>query len=730
MIGIEKPPRKRGGFLFAEWTVCEPGSVADGRSRTRPAGNGGLLHSKCESAAIHSRMARPPAQDPAFAQAVAQHQAGRIDEAIRLYRQVVRASPGHAAAHNLLGIACHQRGDTAQAVESMRRALALKPDLPGASYNLGTMLQALRRYDEAIEQYRKALALDPGDAEAHNNLGSALNAVDRHADAAAHFEKAAALRPDFAEAHANLGNALRALERYDVAAARYQRAIALRPQFVEAYLGLGRSLEALGQNERAADVYTGLAKLRPDDAEAHMGLGNALTALGRAEEAVASYRRALALRADWPELHFNLGNAFEALRRHEDAIRHFRHAVALRPDYADAHVNLGNPLQLLNRYEEAIEHYRKALALKPELVVARTNLGTALQSLGHYDEALREYDEVVASAPGYREASYNKSLMLLSLGRLSEGWDLYDHRWDPANTTAKPRPYPQPRWDGGSVGGPLLVWGEQGLGDQILYSGLVPELEGKANPIVLEVEPRLIPLLARSFPGVQVVPLGEALYQGPVAAHTPIAGLAQHLRRSRESFPPRDRGYLVADPARASELRGRLARERELVVGLSWRSQAAVFGHSKSAQLPDFEPFLRLPGCRFVDLQYGDTRGEIAGIAERFGIAIERLPDIDNTKDIDGLAALIAACDLVVTVSNTTAHLAGALGKPTWVMAPHGNARIWYWFKSEPKSLWYLRVNVRHQDYREPWAGLAARTAAEIKAELDALRAGASAAAP
>jgi tetratricopeptide (TPR) repeat protein len=589
--------------------------------------------------------------------------------------------------HNLLGVAYHQHGDTQEAVASVRKALALKPDLPGAHYNLGAMLQALQRHDEAIEHYRKALALDPKDAQAHSNLGSALNALGRHNEAVEHFERATALKPDFAEAQVNFGNCLRALGRNDEAASCYQRALALRPQL--------------------ADV--------------HFLLGNAQLALGRHEQAIASYQRALALRADWPEVHYNLGNVFEVLKGHEEAIQHYRQALALRPTYVEAHVNLGNPLQLLNRYDEAIEHYRQALALDPNLAVARMNLAGALQALNRPGEALRELDQAISLWPSYAEAKNNKSLLLLGLGRFAEAWDLYDSRWDVGGEDKRPRPYTQRRWRGEKVDGPLLIWGEQGLGDQILYASLLPEAVERATSIVVEVEPRLVPLMARSFPRLQVVAAGGDLYRGPVAAQTSMVGLAQEFRRSWDSFRRSDQGFLTADPVRAAELRQRLVQDRPVTIGISWRSTHPIFGQSKSARLADFEPVSRLPGCRLVDLQYGETRAEREGMAGRSGMAITKLDDIDNTNDIDGLAALIAACDVVVTVSNTTAHLAGALGKPTWVMVPHGHARLWYWFKERPESPWYPRVNLRFQGHRESWESLASRTCADLEVFLGAI---------
>jgi hypothetical protein len=215
-----------------------------------------------------------------------------------------------------------------------------------------------------------------------------------------------------------------------------------------------------------------------------------------------------------------------------------------------------------------------------------------------------------------------------------------------------------------------------------------------------------------------VVALQPQLYEGRVDAQAPIGNLGKQFRSSWETFPRRRRGYLIADDKLVTALRQRVSGDGQAVVGLSWRSVNPAFGRSKSARLNDFAPVLRLPGCRFIDLQYGDTLEERQAVARDTGVDVERLDDVDNTNDIDALAALITACDVVVTVSNTTAHLAGALGKPTWVMVPYGHAGIWYWFKQKPDSPWYPHVRVRYQTNNESWGDLIASTIAEISPSL------------
>jgi Flp pilus assembly protein TadD len=477
--------------------------------------------------------------------------------------------------------------------------------------------------------------------------------------------------------------------------------------------GMGKLNEAILHYEQAI-------ALRPNFAQAQNNLGNVLQELGRRDEAILHYERALAADADYAEAHMNLGNVLAAVGRYDDAMRHFETALALKPFYADAQMNLGNLLQILNRDEDAIDRYEKALSLKPDSAEAHMNLAIALRALGRNDEATQRYEMARALKPDDAKIKHNKALSCLALGRFTEGWELYEHRWTGVEANL-PRPYSRPRWDGERVKGPLLIWGEQGLGDQILFASMIPDLLRRADNIVLEVEPRLVTLMQRSFPRVDVTPMRPELYGGPIAAHLPMGSLGKYFRRSWDAFPKLKRGYLVPDYARAKRLRQRL--DRPVVIGISWKSGNRIYGALRTIPLPDFGGLPRSPDYCFVDLQYGDTNSDRARAERHNGIRVEHLDDVDNGNDIDGLAALIAACDLVVTADNTTVHLAGALGKPTWALTPHGPGRVWYWFTRGEDSPWYPRLRVKRQQRGQSWADLIASMAGEISAFVESLRA-------
>jgi tetratricopeptide (TPR) repeat protein len=575
------------------------------------------------------------------------------------------------------------------------------------------------RIAEGIELARKSIALDPGKARTHRLLGTAFLHAGRPADALASLEQAVALAPDSAPAHGGRADALSALGQLSEAVEAYDRALALRPDSVEDWCNRGAALFELGRYEEAIGNCDRIIALAPDFAQGHFNRANALARLGRHGEAIAGYDAALAIDPRLADAHNNRANVLDVFGRPEDALLGLERALAVEPGHRGALITRARILNRLGRPAEALASADLALARSRDDFEALLARGDALTALDRFEEAVAGFEAAIAVDPQAVKAKWNKSLLCLGLGRLADGWALYEHRWAAASGLV-PRPYRQPRWNGQPLDGTLLLWSEQGLGDEILHSSMVADAATRADgAVVLEVEPRLVPLFARSFAGIEVVPQHLALYAGRVDAQAPLGGLGQYLRPDFGSFPDRPQGYLVADAVRSAELRKRLGGQAQTVIGLSWISRAPASGEAKSARLADLATLLGLPGCRFVDLQYGDTLAERSALKRELGFEVERIADIDNMHDIDGLAALITACDLVVTVSNTTAHLAGALGRPTWVLVPHGHARMWYWHRDRSDSPWYPRLAVRRQQRGQPWADLVAAVSGEVAAFIE-----------
>jgi len=314
-----------------------------------------------------------PAIQTMFGDALRHHQAGRLAEAERLYRQVLALDARHADSVHLLGVLAYQAGRHDTAVDLISQAIRLKDDVAFYHNNLGLALKDQGKLNEAVTRFERALVLQPNYPEAHNNLGNALREQGRSLDAVASYQRALAIKPDYVEAHNNLGNAFQQLGRIDDAVACYRRALAINPGY----------------------------------AEAHNNLGNALQQLGRIDEAVASYRQALAANPDSPAAHNNLANALLERGQYADAVAAFERALALRPDYAEAHNNLGVAFAKQGEFDKAIARHERALALKPDYADACNNLGVALHDRGELDKAVAAFERALVLNPGYAEAKKN-----------------------------------------------------------------------------------------------------------------------------------------------------------------------------------------------------------------------------------------------------------------------------------------------------------------------------------
>ena len=639
---------------------------------------------------------------------------GTSRERSDLYEKIVRSAPKNAGALNLLGLACFQAGKLERAAEALEKALALKPDLPDAHYNLATVLQALGRHEEAVTYYGHGLATRGGDADAQNNMGTALKALGRLEEAIAHFRQAVALRGGWGVAHFNLANALHENNQDEEAIGQFEQAIRLMPNPADAHVNFGIALQAAGRHSDAVEQFKLALARKPGDAVTHYNLGNALRELQELDDAVEQYRKALLAKPDYAEAHVNLGTTLFLLGRTDDAKHCFEQALAIKPGESEAHFGLARVFNMLDRHEDTVEQFKMAAAIEPNSANAHANMGSALRMLGRNEEAMRAFERALEIDPRSETALFGVVAVSMSLGDFSTGWAHMERFRDAGLIKGGPKNLPQPRWDGLPVRGTLLLWGDQGLGDQILYAGMVEEIRDRASRVVLHVEPRLVSLFARSFPQFETIGPSELAGIGTIDVQEPLPGLGRFLRPGWASFPKRERGYLVADRGRAARLRERLKGDGSFVVGISWRSTNPKVAREKSIMLRDFEPLLRMPGVRFVDLQYGDTLAERESVARELGIEVLHLDEIDNTKDIDGLASLIEACDAVVSVSNTNAHIAGALGKPTIVLVREMLGRIWYWFADRDDSPWYPHVRVLAQERGQAWADLVRAVPAEL----------------
>ncbi|MEN6376039.1 MAG: tetratricopeptide repeat protein [Smithella sp.] len=368
-----------------------------------------------------------------FAQAVHHHQAGRLAEAEKLYRQILLLDARHTDTLHLLGVIAYQTGNFESAVARYEQALAIKPDFPKALYNLGVALHAQGKLDEAIVRYEQALVIKPKNSDALSNLGIALQDQGRLDEAIAHYEQALAIKPDFPKALSNLGVALQAQGKLDEAIARYEQALAVKPDYVEALSNLGVALQAQGRLDEAIVRYKQSLAIKPDYADALSNLGNALQAQGKLDEAIARYKQALAVKPDFPKALYNLGCALQDQGRLDEAIARYEQALAIKPEYAEALYNLGCALQSQGKPDEAARRYRETIKLDPknksaEHLLASLTAETTERAPSQYIEKLFDDYANKFDAHLVHDLKYKTPAELISL--LQHAVDFPIGEWD------------------------------------------------------------------------------------------------------------------------------------------------------------------------------------------------------------------------------------------------------------------------------------------------------------
>jgi tetratricopeptide (TPR) repeat protein len=630
----------------------------------------------------------PPRQDApelasSYNEALALHQAGRLAAAEKIYRQILKVQPNHFDSLHLLGVIYSQRGNHTEALRQIDFALTANPQAAFAHSNRGLALQKLKRLDEALASFDKAIALKPDHAEIYNNRGLTLHELRRLNEALASYNKAIALKPDYAEAIYNRGLALHELKRLDEALASFDRTIALKPDYAEAF------------NNR----------------------GLALHELKRLDDALASYQKAIALNPEVAEASNNCGIALHELNRLDEALASFDKAIALRSDYAEAFNNRGLALQALERLDEALASIDKAIALNPDGAEAFNNRGLVLHELKRLDEALASYDKAIALKFEFAEANWNQSLSLLLLGRFDRGWRQYEWRKRRDKPIAA-RAYPQPLWLGAEdiAGKTLFVYSEQGFGDTIQfcrYAKLVADLGAQ---VILEVPKPLISLLANLSGVTKLVDNETALL--PFDYQCPLLSLPLAFNTTLSNIPT-SIPYLKSNAEKSLFWKERLGKKNNLRVGLVWSGglridQPELWSVNKRRNIPLAKlALLKHPDIEFYSLQKGQpAESELAELILHQWDGPHIVDFTNELNDFSDTAALVENLDLVISVDTSTAHLAGALGKPIWILNRFDTC--WRWLLDRTDSPWYPTAKLYRQEKAGDWDEVVQRVKADL----------------
>ncbi|HEU0118433.1 MAG TPA: tetratricopeptide repeat protein [Alphaproteobacteria bacterium] len=474
-------------------------------------------------------------------------------------------------------------------------------------------------------------------------------------------------------------------------------------QTIRSVMEQAMALHQQGNAAKAEAMYREVLKVEPNEPNAWHLLGVAAWQRNDLLMAEENIRKAIRIHGKVSAYYNNLAGVLRQRSANDEALECYEQSLKLDPKDGVAQKELaqmmhqrGLDMAKEQRWDEAQKAYRRVLEIDPNNVATLNNLASALQHLDGREEAIQLYTRAIAAMPNNNlMLHYNRATCYLTDAKLSEGWADFrtsQSYWRAIGDKRQNLPWLSlPMWDGSDPKGKrILVWGDHGIGDEILFGGLIPELVARGAKVAFECMDRLVPLMKRSFPEITVVPRQDPpLIGSDFDCYAPCLWLACVLRPTLEGFPDR-KSFLVTDPDKTALLRQRYKNfGKKHVVGISWFSLSSIWGVRRSIPLPEILQALPLEDILVVDLQYGDTADAWRQAKQYFPkLAIVHDNEVDQFKDMDMYAAQVAACDSIITICNTTSHVAGALGVPTSVLMSELGL-TWYWFANMEKCPWY-----------------------------------------
>ncbi len=569
-----------------------------------------------------------------------------------------------------------QHGNLFEAKNIYQSLLKIIPSHPDVLGNLGTIELQQGNIEIGIDYLKNSINKNPLQPKMISNLGNALLELGRVKESINYFERAIKLQPEGnPEIYYNLGRAFRIAKDFDKAIHNYQKALEIDVQHIPSMLNLGFLYNELKEYSLAINFFNEGIKIQPKNIQ----------------------------------LIYNRGVSYLNLNSFLPALADFKLVIDLDSQFELAYVQKSITLKYLGRYDEAIVDINSAININ-NLNADHFNLkATILEYLHQYDDALNHYDIAINLKSNFAEAKKNKALCLLSRNHFDKGWVLFESRWE-VESYQLPLTSQKPLLDDFSIQNKVIyIWSEQGVGDQIIYSSLLLDALKTKNNFFVSVDPRLISLYERSFYGtknVRFISSKDKLSEVDYDLHIPIGSLGKFFRDSIKAFSNHPSGYLKSRTDLNQTLEKKLKKNNQRVIGISWLSRNNEIGQAKSLALADLLPILSIPDTTFINLQYGDTQKEIEDILSQHNINIVSVNEIDNFNDFDGLSSLISICDFVITSSNVTAHLSGALNKKTYLLLPHSDGKIWYWGTSGNSSLWYPSIHIFRSKTPDNWQGV------------------------
>ena len=605
-----------------------------------------------------------------------------FEDALNKAFEIYPNNQTNAELNHLIGLIQLELGNSDNSINYFKKAIETEPNKISFNFNLALSLKKSNKFEESIFYFKKVLDLDVNQPFANFNL---------------------------AEIHEILGDIKSSIF-------YYTKSLKIDKNLIQAYVNLGLLFEKTNQRKNAEIIYEEGISNNPQDFILRNNFGKFLNVDKNYNQSLIHLTKAFQINPNSSKLNFNIAMAYKGLGQFEKAIHHYKKTLELKPDYFQAYSHLSSLYYDKNLYFEAIEFIKKAIEINPSYAEGLNNYGVILRDLNLMDQSEIALTKAINFKPEYYSAIWNLAITKLSQQNYNEGWLGFNSRWLNPNLNQNQNIFTnKPIWNGKDEG-KVLIWSEQGIGDQIMFSRFFKQFKNYRGKIFSLLNPKLEELLKQSFPFINFV---QKLEQDEFDFHLPIASLGEFFIQSKEDLSKNSTPYLVSKENDIVEKTKHLKKKTKFV-GISWKSVNDSIGENKSMKLSDLKDIFDLPNITFVNLQYGNVTDEINNINKVIKNKIIDIEDIDIFNDITKMSALIQKLDLVVTISNSTAHLSGALGKDTILMLSKGKGHLWYWTKGDnQKSSWYSSVKIIQQNKINIWDNVLMETKELIESKIN-----------
>ena len=699
--------------------------------------------------------------------AVSDHQSGNLEGALNKYLEILKVSPNHPDALHMAGLVYYQAGQNQLAIEYINKAISVSPKQASYYGNLGLAYAAQNQYEDAISTYKKAISLNNNYPEALFNLGNAFRNLEKPKAAIKYYKQAIKSKADYAQAYNNLGTALNDLGKKAEAITNLKKAIQLSPSLEEAkqnlqqieqpdnelipkteYGDLDDKSSNLLQNtikhakdkkfdqalqsveklielnpanaeikylcamiyldiqdyDKGIDLINQAVEIKPENPKYINGLGVAMVDKAGKISSIDDLANATKLET---KAHAINGASYNNCTSFVEAEKAYHQALSMDPNNHITYHYLGSIQKNLEKYDSAVENLTKALEINPQHYKSHLVLGTVYSNLGNFSDARNHYNAALEQNPEYYEAILNRSYSYILEGNFENGWSDYEARLklgkraaekidalnklkllDPSNSSNK---------------SPILLLPEQGVGDEVMYAGLINDFAKQySENITLLCDIRLVELYRRSFPKYNIAALDK--FEIAPNSQKAFVGSLPKLLNKNKLDDTADAAYLTANPKKIEHFQNKYSKITTPKIGISWKSGNPLEGPKRSLPLVNFKEIVSNINATFFNLQYGDHKQEINDLKHLCGIEVINDNEIDPLNNLDDFAAFISSLDLVITVDNSTAHFAGALGVETMVMLPF--SCDWRWMKSGSSSIWYNSLKLFRQIKIGDWTNV------------------------